>query len=61
MTPPSLLPGLVSAWPSVAASPAIESVFFYVGTNFYFGPVNKKAPLRWEGRGFFRKRFMHAA
>src|SRR6185369_38106 len=35
--------------------------FFYVGANFYLGPVNKKAPLRWSEPGNFRKRFAFMA
>jgi len=46
----------VSADVGVAWSKPIDSFFFYVGANFYFGPVNKKAPLRWSDPGNFRKR-----
>src|SRR5262249_42177502 len=46
----------VSADVGVAWSRPIDSFFFYVGANFYFGPVNKKAPLRWSDPGNFRKR-----
>ena len=41
-------------------SQAIDSFFFYLGTNFYLGPVNKKAPLSFREDGFrssIRKRF----
>lgn len=34
---------LGAAW-----SPDIEDIFTYAGTNIYFRPVNKKAPLRWS-------------
>jgi hypothetical protein len=47
----------VSADVGVAWSDPIQSFFFYVGANFYLGPVNKKAPLRWSEPGNFRKRF----
>jgi hypothetical protein len=46
----------VSADVGVAWSNPIDSFFFYLGANFYFGPVNKKAPLRWSEPGNFRKR-----
>lgn len=32
----------------VAWAEGIEDLFTYVGTNIYFRPVNKKAPLRWS-------------
>ena len=47
----------VSVDVGVVWSQPIESFFFYVGANFYLGPVNKKAPLRWSEPGNFRKRF----
>lgn len=47
----------VSADIGLAWSQPIDSFLFYVGANFYFGPVNKKAPLRWSDPGNFRKRF----
>jgi hypothetical protein len=40
----------------LATSQPIDSTFFYVGTNFYTGPVNKRAPLHWHDQSF-RKRF----
>jgi hypothetical protein len=40
----------------LAWSEPIDSTFFYVGTNIYTGPVNKKAPLSWSDQSF-RKRF----
>ena len=46
----------VSVDVGTAVVPDIDSVFFYLGTNFYLGPVNKKAPLVWERRGFVRRR-----
>lgn len=51
----------VSADVGVVWSQPIESFFFYVGANFYLGPVNKKAPLRWSEPGNFRKRFSFTA
>jgi hypothetical protein len=51
----------VSADIGVAWSDPIDSFFFYVGANFYIGPVNKKAPLRWSDPGNFRKRFAFTA
>lgn len=39
-----------------ANSSPIDSTFFYLGTNIYTGPVNKKAPLPWSDQSF-RKRF----
>jgi hypothetical protein len=47
----------VSVDVGVVWSQPIESFFFYVGANFYLGPVNKRAPLRWSEPGNFRKRF----
>lgn len=46
----------VSADVGIAWSQPIDSFFFYLGANFYFGPVNKKAPLKWGDGGNFRKR-----
>ncbi len=40
----------------LASSQPIDSTFFYLGTNIYTGPVNKKAPLPWSDQSF-RKRF----
>jgi len=51
----------VSADVGVVWSEPIESFFFYIGANFYLGPVNKKAPLRWSEPGNFRKRFAFTA
>jgi hypothetical protein len=51
----------ISADVGVTWSQPIESFFFYVGANFYLGPVNKKAPLRWSDPGNFRKRFAFTA
>lgn len=39
----------------LATAPRIDSNFFYLGTNIYFGPVNKKAPLAMSDWSF-RKR-----
>ena len=47
----------ISADVGVAWSNPIDSFFFYLGANFYLGPVNKRAPLRWSDPGNFRKRF----
>lgn len=46
----------ISADVGLASAPTIDSTFFYVGTNFYTGAVNKRARLRW-GDQSFRKRF----
>ena len=46
----------VSADVGIAWSEPIDSFFFYMGANIYFGPVNKKAPLKWGDGGNFRKR-----
>ncbi len=43
----------LSADVGLGYAPDLDDVFTYVGTNIYFRPVNKKAPLR----GSFRKRF----
>jgi hypothetical protein len=51
----------ISADVGVTWSQPIESFFFYLGANFYLGPVNKKAPLRWSEPGNFRKRFAFTA
>jgi len=51
----------VSADVGVAWSQPIQTFFFYVGANFYLGPVNKKAPLRWSEPGNLRKRFAFLA
>ena len=51
----------VSVDVGVVWSQPIESFFFYLGANFYLGPVNKKAPLRWREPGNFRKRFAFTA
>jgi hypothetical protein len=45
----------LSADIGVASSPKLKSVFFYVGGNVYFRPVNKEAPL--SLRGGFGRRF----
>jgi hypothetical protein len=50
----------ISADVGLAYSEPIDSFFFYLGTNFYLGPVNKKAPLSFREDGFatsMRKRF----
>jgi hypothetical protein len=47
----------ISADVGVAWSNPIDQFFFYLGANFYLGPVNKRAPLRWSDPGNFRKRF----
>lgn len=39
----------------VASAPTLDAVFFYVGGNVYFRPVNKDAPL--SLRGGFGRRF----
>ena len=39
-----------------AVAPKLDAMFFYLGANFYLGPVNKKARLTWERRGFARRR-----
>ena len=46
----------ISADIGLARAQAIDSTFFYLGTNIYTGPVNKKAPLAWSDQSF-RKRF----
>jgi hypothetical protein len=51
----------ISADVGVAWSNPIDSFFFYLGANFYLGPVNKRAPLRWSDPGNFRKRFSFSA
>ena len=50
----------ISADVGLAYSGGIDQFFFYLGTNFYLGPVNKKAPLSFREDGFrssIRKRF----
>jgi hypothetical protein len=42
----------ISADVGVAYSGEIDSFFFYLGSNFYLGPVNKKAPLSFREDGF---------
>lgn len=47
----------ISADVGLGWAPDIDEVFSYIGTNIYFRPVNKKAPLTGWGRGQFLKRF----
>jgi hypothetical protein len=50
----------ISADVGLAYSGDIDQFFIYLGTNFYVGPVNKKAPLSFREDGFrssIRKRF----
>ena len=44
----------ISADIGVGYAPDVEEMFTYIGTNIYFRPVNKKAPLRGLS---FKKRF----
>ena len=50
----------ISADVGLAYSGGIDSFFYYLGTNVYLGPVNKKAPLSFQEDGLvssIRKRF----
>jgi hypothetical protein len=46
----------LSADVGLARADPIDSTFFYLGTNIYTGPVNKRAELEWRDQSF-RKRF----
>ncbi|MGH9236569.1 MAG: hypothetical protein ACRD3G_00900 [Vicinamibacterales bacterium] len=46
----------VSADIGLARADPIDSTFFYLGTNIYIGPVNRRAKLTWSDQSF-RKRF----